>query len=57
MERNRMKALSLKRARLTARTTEKPNNDAKAADRSVQSCHSIFQSNFNLVQAVFVLGN
>ena len=37
MERNRMKALSLKRARLTARATaasEKPS-DAKATERSV----------------------
>ena len=40
MERNRMKALSLKRARLTARATaaksEKPS-DAKATERSVSS--------------------
>ena len=39
MERNRMKALTLKKARLTART-EKPY-DAKAADRSVQGCQLV----------------
>ena len=48
MERNRMKALSLKRARLTARATaEKRPHDAKTADRSVQGCHLVSQTNFH----------
>ena len=46
MERNRMKALSLKRARLTARATaEKRPHDAKTADRSVRGCHLVSQTN------------